>query len=92
MDVLSGLSIFATVWFGLWVIPAAIMHPETRRLYNVVNFKTSLYLLLMILMNVALVLPEGGSMGTSVLKVLVLSLLPFGSAYLMVRFYHSTVR
>lgn len=92
MDTLSGLSLFATVWLGLWVIPSAIMNPETRRIENAVNHRTMLYFLLLLVMHTAVVMPEAGLSAMSVIRVLVLSLLPFGSAYMMVRYYHSTVR
>lgn len=92
MDLLSGLSIFTTVWFGLWVIPAAIMDAETRQLSSLVNVKTVWYLLLMILMNIVVVLPEAGLSAAAGLKVLLLSLLPFASAYMMVRYYYSVGR
>lgn len=92
MDIVSAMSIFATVWFGLWVIPAAVIDPQTRRFANAVNPRTVTYLIILLVMNMAVILPESPLSAATVFKVLVLSLLPFCSAYLMVRYYHSTVR
>ncbi|MBU2097179.1 MAG: hypothetical protein KKD00_00315 [Gammaproteobacteria bacterium] len=50
------------------------------------------YLIILLVMNMAVILPESPLSAATVIKVLLLSLLPFCSAYLMVRYYHSTVR
>ncbi|MDO9521289.1 MAG: hypothetical protein Q8K97_07705 [Pseudohongiella sp.] len=89
MNAVAGLSTFVIVWFGLWVIPAAIVNSETRQFSGFFNRKTALYFVLMVLMNAGVVVPDAGLSGVSLTKVLVLSLLPFAAAYMMVRYYSS---
>lgn len=88
MDVLTGLSTFITVWVGLWVIPAAMPQADLKKFSGFVNRKTSLYFALLILMNTMVVFPADGWPGTAIIKVLLLSLIPFGAAYFMLRFYY----
>lgn len=91
MDALSGLSIFISVWMGLWIIPAAIAQGDFRHIIAFVNIKTSLYLLFLLLMNISVMIPAVGWSGNAVIKILMLSLLPFLAAYFMLRFYHSRI-
>ncbi|MDO9477368.1 MAG: hypothetical protein Q7L07_11710 [Pseudohongiella sp.] len=91
MDALSGLNTFISVWMGLWIIPAAITQGDFRNIVAFVNIKTSLYFLFLLLMNTIVMLPAEGWSGYTLIKVLVLSLLPFLAAYFMLRFYHARI-
>lgn len=89
MDVFAGLSTFISVWLGLWVIPAAMPQANAKVPGSYVNRKTSLYFLMLISMNVMVMFPIDGWSGTWIIKVIVLSLLPFVAACFMLRFYHA---
>jgi hypothetical protein len=88
MDVFAGLSTFISVWLGLWVIPAAVPQASAKAPGNFIDRKTSLYLLMLISMNVMVVFPAEGWSGTLIIKVIVLSLLPFVAACFMLRSYY----
>jgi hypothetical protein len=56
------------------------------------NQKAALFLLLLSLMNVGVILHDAELSAASVLKVLLWSLFPFASAYIMKRYYFSALR
>lgn len=91
LEVISSLSIFITVWLGLWVLPHAIRCGVTGKFTSYYNKKVVIIFVSVFFLHSLTMFPEYGLNFSTFLRVLVIAVLPLISAYFMDKYYFSRI-
>lgn len=87
LEFVAVLNTFLNVMIGLWLLPSTIQLDSRGRLKSVAFVRFTTYTVLLISLNSLAVLQNAAWSIDPLIKIVLMSLLPIVSAYLMQRFY-----